>query len=385
MSCSSIDDNLFNYSFTFIPPLKEVENQEDIKLFNGGNMSSILEEYKRFLGMKYRKANSQVRYLNSAQKLLEYVEELSVGEIQRYIMYLNQTQKPNSVTSNIVGLNRFLEYLNRKDLRVSTPGWKPITRDTITRGEIVRLIQYAKENYQHMDYLILLMVRDLDCRNHEIVKARWDWIHGDKILFRDCKTGDTVGRLTPDLKGALEHWRMTSPHRSQYIFTVQKGPFKGQPLAINGWYIRSLVNRISSEVMGRRLNPQDLRASVITAEYTAYVNPKIIQLKARHRSEKTTQRYNHIDESLVASYIESGTIFSNDNSPVLKAKPGISEDKRGYINTISFQNLLETEDNSEFSFSYSFSFFVDLDLIGSGIDKPQRLGWSKPKYNEVFP
>jgi integrase len=353
--------NNFICGFTYIPPFYGGEIQEKQPVLNGGIiMNEILEEYKLFLGMKYQRKNSQIRYLNSAQKFLEHVQEISEGEIQKYVIYLNRTQRPNSVTSNIVGLNRFLEYLKRSDLRVSTPAWKPIIRDTINREEIVRLIRYAKDNIRYMDYLILLMVRDLDCRNHEIVKTRWDWIHGDKIFFKDCKTGDTVGRLTPDLKEALQHWRDVTPHKDNpFVFTVQKGPFKGRPLAINGWYVRNLVNWVSTKIIGRRLNPQDLRASVITAEYTAYVNPKIIQLKARHRNEKTTQRYNHIDESLVATYIESGTIFSTDTETVLKAKPLIREDKRGYINSISFQEHLENEtDNSEFSFSYSFSFFV---------------------------
>jgi integrase len=378
--------NNFIVSYDYIPPYKEDDNQKNINFFNGGNMNGILEEYRLFLGMKYQRKNSQVRYLNAAEKFLEYIEEVSAGEIQRYVIHLNQTQRPNSITSNIVGLNRYLEYLKRPDLRVSTPSWKNITRDTITREEIVRLVQYAKANYRHMDYLILLMVRDLDCRNHEIVKTQWSWIHGDKILFQDCKTGDTIGRLTPELREALEHWKETTPDENQYVFTIQKGPHKGKPLAVNGWYIRNLVNRVSLEVIGRRLNPQDLRASVITAEYTAYVNPKIIQLKARHRSEKTTQRYNHIDESLVATYIESGTIFNNDNSPVLKSKPEFGKDKRGYINNLSdIPRLLETEDNSCFSFSYSSSFYDNEIMTGPDQVGLQRLGWSEHRNDEVFP
>lgn len=355
------NQNNFIYGFTYFPPVisggESENNRKENNLIGGKSMNEILEKYETFLGVKYRKANSKTRYLNAAQKFLAHAENITGEEIQQYLIFLNQTQKPNTVTSNIVGLNRFLKYLQRPDLRVSTPSWKQITRDTINREQIIRLIQHVKEHHHYMDYLILLMVRDLDCRNHEITRTRWDWIHGDKILFKDCKTGDTIGRLTPELQQALAHWKEITPVPDKpYVFCVLNGRYKGQQLSEKGWYIRDLVNQVSIEVIGRRLNPQDLRASVITAEYTSYVNPKIIQLKARHSSEKTTQRYNHASEEMVAEYIENGTIFSENIGSVSLAKPGFGKNKRGYINTIlCTPTLSDTEDdNTSLSFSYSF-------------------------------
>lgn len=277
-----------------------------------------------------------------------------VGQIIRHTQ-----NTPGSSTMDLPATQPQLEYIKRPDLRVSTPSWKQITRDTINRDQIIQLIQHVKEHRHYMDYLILLMVRDLDCRNHEITRTRWDWIHGDKILFKDCKTGDTTGRLTPELQTALLRWKEITPCPTKpYVFCVLNGRYKGQQLSEKGWYIRDLVNQVSIEVIGRRLNPQDLRASVITAEYTSYVNPKIIQLKARHRSQKTTERYNQVNEQMVAEYIENGTIFSEDIGPVSLAKPVFNRNKRGYINTYlcTPSNLIqeEEEDNTSFSFSYSF-------------------------------
>ena len=357
-----MDNNIYNYEFMYIPLFYGGKKRKQPEEANSGmDMRQLLEEYRLFLGVQFRKHNTQVHYYSSAEKFTRYIKDLNKEEIQRYVIHLNQTQKPNAVVSNIVGLNRFLEYLKRPDLRVSTPNWQPITRDIIRREQIIQIIDYAKEHCMFMDYLILLMVRDLDCRNHEIILTRWDWIHGDKILFKDCKTGDTTGLLTKELQEALAHWKTITPYPGQpNIFVIPYGPFKGRQMSRTGWYIRSLINRVSLEVIGRRLNPQDLRASVITAEYTAYVNPKIIQLKARHRSEKTTMRYNHVDEEIVAEYIGKGTIFSNNTEPVLKAKPEIAthnKTKRGCINSFSEpRDTLNTEeeDNTTFSFSYSF-------------------------------
>jgi hypothetical protein len=144
------------------------------------------------------------------------------------------------------------------------------------------------------------------------------------------------------------------------VFVVLRGRYKGSALSEKGWYIRDLVNRVSREVVGRKLNPQDLRASVITAEYTGYVNPKIIQLKARHRSEKTTQRYNHADEAMVAKYIENGTIFSDDTESLCPVKPGVGKSKRGCINTLPgfIPSTLNEEEEDNSSFSFSVTFFI---------------------------
>lgn len=387
-----MDTNIYNFTYHTTSDINGGVIQEKENILLGGNMEDILEKYRLFLGMKYRKTNSQTVYYNSAEQFLTYVKEITREEIQRYLIHLNQNYKPNTVTTRIVGLNRFLEHHGRKDLRVPTPDWKPIRRDTITKDQIIQLIDHARHNYRYMDYLILLMIRDLDCRNHEILKTQWSWIHGDKIYFQDCKTGDTIGRLTPELHEALNHWREHTPYpKKPYVFFIPYGACKGQPIGKTGLYIRTLVNKISLEVIGRRLNPQDLRASVITAEYTAYVNPKIIQLKARHRSEQTTMRYNHVDEELVAEYMGDGTIFTDNKKPILRPQQETVrkiDSKRGCINRFSIiPGTLITEEEDNTNFSFSITFFIEEEygyMTGSMKHDDLLLGWSKPLKKEVL-
>ena len=260
-------------------------------------------------------------------------------------------------------MNLYLDFLELKHLRVSTPGWKPVHRDVITLDEIKKLREYVKEHYPFMDYLIILFITELDCRPHEIIRAKWSWIKGNKIYFQDCKTGDTTGRLTPELKQALEHWKQIKPYTdNKHIFCNIKGRYANQPIKKHGWHIRKLIQRTTKKVIGRAINPQDLRASVITEEYNHFVNPKIIQLKARHRSFKTTMRYNHVDEKMLDTYVTNGTIFSNDNRPISRLN---NIDNGGYIkglpSSTSSTLIDETEDNSTFSFSFSFfqAYFIN--------------------------
>lgn len=346
-----MNNNTFNYIFDYIPSIGD-----DIERIGGEKIKTSLKEYQRFLEVQHRKENTQLRYLDAAKKLLNHINCLDETNIQDYVRYLNKNYTQNTIAGNIQGMNKYLDYLKLSHLRVSTPSWKPSPRDTITTDQLREIRQHAKRFYTHMDYLIILFIQDLDTRPHEIQRARWDWIKGDKIYFQDCKTGDTTGHLTPELKEALQHWRDTKPYpNSKYVFCYTKGYQKGKPLGSRGLYVRRIVKKITNEIVGRILNPQDLRASVITEEYNHFVNPKIIQLKARHRSFKTTMRYNHVDEKMLEDYIADGTIFDNNIEPILQPK---HIQNRSYIkglpSSTSSTLIDETEDNSSFSFSISF-------------------------------
>jgi integrase len=353
------------YGFTYLLPGGDNEKRP----LGRNIMEGTLEKYKTFLGMKYQRKNTRIRYQSSATKYLNHIIDINQEETQHYVAYLNQTMRPNAVVGNIVGMNHFLDYIDRQDLKVSTPRWRPINRDTINKEQIIRLIDHARQHRPYMDYLILLCIRDLDTRNHEITRMRWDWIHGDKLMFQDCKTGDTNSRITPELKTALDHWRTITPApESPYVFVNLTTRYKNKPFNDKGIHIRRLVNELTLELFGRRLNPQDLRASVITAEFSGYVNPKIIQLKARHRSEKTTQRYNHVSEEMVAEYIDSGTIFGGDKQTLFPKKPEPGVNKNSFIGPepgfIPSFLMEENGDNSCFSFSVSFFQTIFDNMVG---------------------
>jgi integrase len=324
----------------------------------------ILERYKLDLGVKHRKGNTAQRYHDSAKKFLTFVKDINDNEIKGYIVYLNHRYKPNTVTSNIQGMDVFLEYLGLKELRKSIPKWTPIHRDTITLEEIIEIKQLAKRSYDFMDYLIILFIINFDCRPHEIAKAQWSWIKGNKIYFNDCKTGNSKGDITEETQRALREWEHRIKHfkrkEKDYIFFNIHGKYKGQKLSEQTWKIRELVKELSLKTVGRKITPQDLRASIISAEYSKYVDPRTIQLKARHRDEKTTMRYNHNGEKNLEEYVSGGTIFGKNIETISSS----GKDKRGYINPFCTQETLlkdceGDETNSSFSFSFSFFFFYD--------------------------
>lgn len=355
MSETISDTNNFIFTYNY-QPLTEVENQEkqNNRVSGEKNMDDILEKYKTFLGVKYRKQNSINTYYYTAKKFLTYVSDITKNEIDRYITYLNQTQKQKSIRDNIIGMNKLLEHINKPELCVTVPRDNRITRNTITREQIIQLIDYTRKHRGYQDYIILLMIRDLKCRNHEIIKTRWDWIRDGRIHFIDCKTGDTSGPISQELQDALEHWRTITPYPDNpYVFCILRRQYKGRQMSCHGNYIRDMINTISQTVVGRRIGPQDLRASVITAEFSNHVNPRVIMMTARHRNLETTLIYNHADENDALEYITSGTIFNNT-----RLLPSTSKDRKhkpyGIYNFTP--DLVNGEDDNN-NVSFSFSFF----------------------------
>lgn len=343
--------NLFKFRFNSYSG--DAKNKKIRKV---DKMQIKLQEYKRFLGVQYNKQNSIDRYYNAAKHFLEFSNKINKESVENYICQLNKTKKKNTVVSEIIGLNKFLRYRNKSELCISTPRWEKINRDIATKQEIQNILRTARKNYNLMDYLMVLFVTDLDARPHEIIKSKWNWIKGNKIYFNGCKTGNTYGFLTNELQSNLEIWKTQQNPKSEYIFTNYYRAYKGKPLTSHGQKVRDFIHKITIEVIGRKLNPQDLRASVITAEFNSYLNPKIIQKKARHKSLKTTMQYNHITDNHLLEYLNKGTIFNNKDS-LLQSKTEEDTSKPYDIKPFAVlqDTLINEKDNTTISFSI-FSF-----------------------------
>jgi len=177
----------------------------------------------------------------------------------------------------------------------------------------------------------------------------------------------------------LELWRYERPIPKEgyedYIFIGYTANNKGRKYTSRGTFISGTVQKVADKAkVGQKVNPYDLRASVITEEFNHYINPKTIQRKARHRNQLTTQRYNRIDDEMVREYVNYNLIFD---------KPSLC-DKKTKTDVINFNlydrgspqdiNNMENEDNTRFSFSFSLfnhtTFFKRNDKMGLGFLPP---------------
>lgn len=354
-------DNYFKWSID-----TTLSQQEDVVVYGGTqkcerafNMDRLLQDYESHLVVTYRKQHTFKTYLNGAKQYLTFSHGVFDREtVNNYVKYLYKTFKPNTIAGYIESLDKLLKYLDLEQYHVPIPKGTNIIRDTITLEQIQDIKNYARNNINDdvikmQEYLVVQFITDLDTRNHEITKSRWKYIRENKILFEDCKTGNTYGFLSDETLLALDRYKPMMKYRDRdYVFVNQRGSYRGSKWSDNGWKIHDIIGRISRHVIGRRLCPQDFRASVITEEYNHWVNPLVIQRKARHRSQKTTLKYNHVDERHLKDYIDSGTIFGVDKGVISKPNQSKGLGRGSHIKTLS-QDFSEDENNSSFSFSVS--------------------------------
>lgn len=315
-----------------------------------------LQKYKVHLEVKHRKRNTRLYYHNNAKLFLEYVnkplKQITKQDINKYIAHLNKSNlKPNTIVSRIITMDNLLSWSGKKKLRAKIPTWQPYYRDTITLEEIQKIRNTARK-HSIKDYLLILFITDLDARDNEICKAKFSNIKGEKYYFDDTKTGNNYGFVTPEFLWTLEQYKKIRPtpklEHADYIFIKTNGEKYGD----KGTFVRTTVTRINYlSKLGRKLRPYDLRASVITEEFNNYVNPKVIQRKARHKRLKTTERYNHVDDDMVRDYVNNGLIF-NEGTLYNKNR------KKDYIKHSLSEAVLPKDLNKDLeNDSYSFSIF----------------------------
>jgi len=322
----------------------------------------ILSKYKIFLAVNHRKNQTVTTYYYPVKRFLEWIGNRPINQdnLNVWLMYQNTNGfRQNGIVTRIVAINKFLKWIGKTELKIKKPPWAKTYRRTISFDEIQQMIRTAEQMGAKYE-LALRFITDLDCRNNEICNAKWSNIVGDRIYFDDTKTGDNFGFITPSLRNALERYKeekiIAKKGYEDYILIGDRSNNKGKRYSVRGKSINYIIKKIAFHSdIGRKVNPYDLRASVITEEFNHYVNPRTIQRKARHKNQLTTQRYNHVDDEMVREYVNYNLIF---DKPSLQAK----KRKQSPINfNLSKTDLsqgiykpLENEDNTSFSFSISF-------------------------------
>ena len=174
-----------------------------------------LNEYKTFLAMKHRKKWTRDSYYRRANAFLQYVnkpaQEIDKKDVQQWMAHENTSNyRHNGIVSRIIGVNKFLDWLDKHDLRIITPGWEEYHRRTIDLEAIQKLLQASKTMHPIYE-LLLRFIIDLDARPGEIVDAKFSNIIDDKIYFDDTKTGNNYGFVTLGFLNALERYKQVRP------------------------------------------------------------------------------------------------------------------------------------------------------------------------------
>jgi integrase len=330
------------------------------------NAGEVLQQYKQYLTAQYTKPKTRYQYYRIAKDFLYSCNQVNKDTIEQYIGNLNHKGlKHNTIASHTNCLNLFLKWYNHPELCLDYKEYKEINRDVLNTEEIINVINECKS---FEELLICYFIVDLDARTSEICEARWSRVGREKYYFSESKTGNNYGFMTERFKKALYQYKEKERPRpvkgyEDYVFIHQYGRYQGYPFKSHGAKIRSIMDGLGKRIGVLHLLPYDLRSSVITEEFNNHLNPKLVQVKARHKQFTTTNRYNKAGEKELREYAQKGTVF--DEAEISKDSKGLFKRKSGNKHSLlkRFDTCFSTEikvgvNNSEVDGEFHWSTIV---------------------------
>jgi len=276
----------------------------------------ILDRYRQHLRGKYRHRNTQKNNHKYAKIFLRWLREekeksykdLIPNDTKDYKAFCLENYEINGNVGRLNGINNFVEFLGRPELRITAPKSVPVNKDVLTGKEIERYIDSAETP---LDKLIATYQIEGYLRPNEFAKLRIS-LHNIKkqiIYLDDTKTGNNSVIFTPRMIDAYNEYLRhriepkNDEHRDHLII-IDKGSHYGFPILTDrADFIYRHTKKIAARAgFKRSVYPYLIKPSAITDGFNEQINPKILQRQARHSRIETTLRYDHTSDKMVKDY-----------------------------------------------------------------------------------
>ena len=156
------------------------------------------------------------------------------------------------------------------------------------------------------------------CRRSEIVKLRWDEVHGDTLHLRDSKTGPKPVYLNAAAQRVLAQ---QPRHASPYVFPSPHAPARPRSPELSLWY------RVRRRAGLQDVRLHDLRHSFASQAVLQGIPIPVVARLLGHRNVSMTFRYAHVrDRDIETAAERIGTAIQtllqpNSDQPELRADP----------------------------------------------------------------
>jgi len=241
-------------------------------------------------------------YLSGLKQFLLWVdvpiEQVEYPKVLHYIDFLlDRRQKPKTINCQLNRIRRFYDHLiYEQGVKMENPVrdgcalrmGRPLPKHL--RDEEIDLFLAIVHDVRDKA-MVMLMLRS-GLRVAEVANLKLDAIdfRRGKILVVGGKGGkDRVVYVSKDaVKAFVSYLKIRPKSGSKYVFLVNKGPLRGQPLSI-----RSIQKRMKHHARKVVLNASchQLRHSFATQMLNAGADLTTIQDLLGHTSVTTTQRY----------------------------------------------------------------------------------------------
>ena len=268
-------------------------------------ITDSIVNFRRFLKRRNLSPHSVKNYLNSVRHFVLWlkapIEEASYEDVGAYIDYLlDKALKPETINAHLNRIRQFYRYLAEEEKieivnpvtsvrRLRVP--KPLPKHLQDR----QADAFLDTPKRLRDQAIFLLMLRCGLRVEEAANLKLDVVEfrRRRIWVQYGKCGkDRVVYVSNDAMNALiEYLKVRPEAKTQRVFLVEKGNYKGQPISVRGIQKRM---EYYAKKSGIKISCHHLRHTMATQMLNAGAKLETIQDLLGHSSIKTTQRYSRI-------------------------------------------------------------------------------------------
>ena len=278
-------------------------------------MSQLREEMIRAMELKDFSPRTQESYLYAVKGLAAYhkksPDQLSLREVEDYLLYLKDEGKSASTRNVIISGLRFLyeKTLDNKEIALKLPRRRKlkILPEVLSRKQVASILD-APLNVKHQ--MILKTAYSAGLRVSEVANLKINHIDSDRMMIRVDQGKGRKDRYTLLSKRLLEdlraYWHLYRPE--SWLFYSKTNDHAMSIATMQRVYTRA--KRKAGVTKGRGIHT--LRHCFATHLLEAGYDIRKIQLLMGHKSLSTTMIYLHVSRSGLAK-VKSPLDFLTDS------------------------------------------------------------------------
>jgi site-specific recombinase XerD len=265
-------------------------------------LTDALISYRRYLKRRNYSAHTIKNYMNRLKHFIVWVavplEQVDHETVLLYVEWLiGKRLTATTINAHLFCISGFYQYLiYERGLRVSTPVKKrstlrvPKPLPRFVRDEELNLLFKGVKSFRDRAMFMLMLRCGLRVEEVAHLKLSVIDLKRRSLMIVEGKGGKSrVVYLSTDAYDALvAYLKVRKGSRTQGLFLVDKGSFKGQPISVRG--IQKRMEYYARKA-GVSISCHQLRHTMATQMLNADAQLETIQDLLGHRGIITTQRY----------------------------------------------------------------------------------------------
>jgi integrase len=295
---------------TFSKVITQPTKKRDICFNLDDKTRDVLEKYRHYLDLNYRKKTTILNYYYYVRLFLKWInkplKDITHEDMLNWKGYLIHIFKKNGNARRVTFVNHFTKWIERTDLKIPVPGQEHSNKIVLSEQELNQYIETSKENPLWLMIALFQIDGLLRPSEFSILKISNMDLDNQTFYLDDTKTGNNYIILSPRLVETIKNYlpyREPLSEYEDYLVILPDGTYKGKAPQPFGGFIKKQTKLIAQKAgITKYVAPYIIKPSSITCDFNKQVNPKIIQRKARHRKIETTLQYDHVSDEMVREY-----------------------------------------------------------------------------------